>query len=1113
MRCSKCGSDNRQGRKFCTACGTPLVASCPKCGVPIQPDERFCGECGVALGDVPTPAAQEARHIPVLAIGERRHLTVLFCDLVGSSEIAAKLDPEEWREMVAAYHRAAGEVITRYGGHVAKYLGDGVMAFFGYPEAHDNDAERAVRAGLAILDAIAKLNDQTQLSLPSPGHSPLIATQGMSSGNGGEKTTPAKLAARVGIDSGAVVVGTGAGKDTDVFGEAPNMAARVQMVAIPGTVLITADTHRLVSGLFVVEEREAQEVKGVSKPIVLYRVIRPTGVRGRLGAARGLTPFVGRDEELRILLSRWERAREGDGQVALIVGEAGIGKSRLVAEFRDRIRETPHVWMESAGQQFFESTPFYAITEMLAQWLELQGGVNAAEKLQRAERALTSAGLKVAEAAPVLANVLQLPVEGYPALNLAPDEQRRRLLATLTKWAFGAAFVQPLVMVVEDLHWLDPSTLELQQLLAEQGATVPLMLLYTARPEFHAPWPMRSHHTQITLSRLSARNAREMVALIAARTALASESVDAVIERTGGVPLFVEELTRAVLEGGPSKLTQSEIPVTLHDSLMARLDRLGSAKEVIQVGAVIGSEFSYELLRAIYPMAEEDLKRALRSLTHCELLYERGIPPDATYLFKHALLRDAAYDALLKSRRKQLHRRIAESIVERFEELAEIHPEILARHLTEAGETEAALAQWVRAGKAAEARSAFKEALDIYEQSLRVVSLLTPSPERDSRELTLRQSVVALLNVTKGYAAPETIAAVENTVALAEKTGNTAEVVNLLMSRGSALLVAGDLAGASAIADQALNLAVREANHGSIAYGHALQTALRYCLGDLKSAEEHFSAWSALFTVSGRMQSGLGSPLNLAVNTLAFGGFNAWLQGRADVARERERQMIALAKTGGPFEASNSKYCAALLEIYLRNYEEAETLAADALDLAEKHQLPNSAARSRCQLGLARAFLGHATEGMAILQEGISSLRKIGTHMILSAAILGLAEAQKLAGAATDALDTIEEALQVLPDELSHRPEALRLRGELRFKQGTADSAENDFRESIQLAQTMGAKAWELRTALSLARLLASQGRLKDARAMLAEVYSRFTEGFDTADLKDAKALLDELNE
>ena len=401
MRCSKCGTDNAAGSRFCHQCATPLGKRCPKCAHENISEAKFCAQCAAPL-DVTEPIRVEAEPRDAGLTGERRHLTVLFCDLVGSTEIAGRLDPEEWRETVAGYHRAAAEAITRFGGHVAKYLGDGVMAFFGYPEAHDNDAERAARAGLAILDGIAKLNEQR--------------------GTGFSLSSAVKLSARVGIDSGAVVVGAGAGKEADVFGDAPNIAARVQAAAQPGAVLITGATHRLISGLFVVEGFGAQPLRGVASPVELYQVIRPTGVRGRLAAARALTPFVGREEELRLLLSRWERACEGDGQVALVVGEAGIGKSRLVAEFHHRIRETPHIWMESAGEQFFENTPFHAYTEMLSQWLELQGGLTADERLGQVDRAMASAGLKPAEAAPLVADLLQLPAgDRYPPLTLTSE--------------------------------------------------------------------------------------------------------------------------------------------------------------------------------------------------------------------------------------------------------------------------------------------------------------------------------------------------------------------------------------------------------------------------------------------------------------------------------------------------------------------------------------------------------------------------------------------------------------------------------------------------------------------------------------------------------------------
>jgi class 3 adenylate cyclase len=597
MRCPRCNADNHSAAKFCVECGTAFQPSCVKCGFENPPAAKFCQECGIGLGPpVKAPAPEPSPVQPREVTGERRHLTVLFCDLVGSTGIAAQLDPEEWRELLAGYHRAAAESITRHGGHVAKYLGDGVMAYFGWPEAHDNDAERAARAGLAILDAIAKLNEQ-------PGRP--------------------TLAARVGIDSGSVVVGVGAGKDADVFGDAPNIAARVQEAAAPDTVLLTVDTHRLVSGLFVVEAGEPQALKGIERPVQLYRVIQPSSVRGRLeaaAAARGLTPFVGREEELRVLMNRWERALESEGQVALIVGEAGIGKSRLVQRFHEQIAGTPHKWVATAAGPFFQNTPFYAAAEMLRELLAWR--VEETERqLAQMESALELAGLKPAETIPLLAPLLALALPAkYPPSPLSPEQQRRRLLATLVELALGAARVQPTVITTEDLHWADPSTLELIQLLAEQGARARLLLLYTARPEFRAQWPLRSHHTQITLDRLNSRNVRAMVGQVAAQKALSEETIATVIERTGGVPLFVEELTRAVLESGDAQLTGREIPVTLHDSLMARLDRLGPAKEVIQVGAVIGSEFSYELLHAVHPIAEGELRDALRALADAELL-------------------------------------------------------------------------------------------------------------------------------------------------------------------------------------------------------------------------------------------------------------------------------------------------------------------------------------------------------------------------------------------------------------------------------------------------------------------------------------------------------------
>jgi class 3 adenylate cyclase/tetratricopeptide (TPR) repeat protein len=1010
---------------------------------------------------------------------------VLFCDLVGSTAIAAQLDPEEWRETVGGYHRAAAEAINRFGGHVAKYLGDGVMAFFGYPEAHDNDAERAARAGLAIVDAITKLNEQ-------PGRT--------------------QLSARVGIHSGAVVVGVGAGKDADVFGDAPNIAARVQEAAAPGTVVITEDTHRLVSGLFVVEARGAPALKGIERPIELHRIVQPSGARGRLeavAAGRGLTPFVGREDELRLLMSRWESVQDGEGQVTLIIGEAGIGKSRLVQRFHELIAGTPHTWIEAAAGPFFQNTPFYPVAEMLRELLAWRGDEPAEEQLAQLEAALVMAGLQPAEAIPLITPLLNLPIPvKYPRSPLPPEQQRRRLLATLVDLALGTARVQATAIAIEDLHWADPSTMELIQVLLEQGATARLLILSTARPEFRAQWPMRAHHTQITLNRLNARNVRTMVGQVAARKALPEETIAAVVERTGGVPLFVEECTRAVLESGDAQLTGRAIPVTLHDSLMARLDRLGAAKEVIQVGAVIGSEFSYELLHAVHAIAEEDLQRALRALADAELLYVRGIAPEATYLFKHALIRDAAYEALLKSRRKELHRQVARTIDEQFAALAEAHPEVLARHWTEADEIEPAIAQWTKAGESAQARNAFKEALESYRTALMLVNRLPESAGRDLRELRLRRSMVGMLSITIGYAAPETIDAVERAAPLAEKSSSLAELIHWVGSRAVIAGISGDWPAAVTLADEALQLALREGNPERLANANGLELISRVHRGDLAGAEKHFTAWLRFCDDPSYRQH----PTRGFIPVFWSASRNAWLVGRADLARQRMALLMAGVDRSNPYDLAFSGCSAAALSFDMREYEQAAALAGRALELAEKNQFPQIVGMLRCVLGSALAQLGRAAEGVGLIRQGIKGLLEIGARAMISQYTACLAGVQDCQGAIADALETVEQALKVNPDERDYRPETLRLRGELRLKQGHTDLAEVDFLEAIALARSLGAKAWELRATMSLARLLDKRSRRDEARSLLADIYLWFSEGFDTADLRDAKALLDELS-
>ena len=1082
MICTKCKAKNPAGLNFCTECGATFNSRCSACGFENPSVAKFCGQCGTSL----ERAALDVLAKPIGALsGERRHLTVMFCDLAGSTEIASHLDPEEWRAVIEDYHHAAAQVVVRYGGSVAQYLGDGVLAYFGYPEAHDNDAERAVRAGLAILEAIAPSN---------------------------QRSSQARLAARVGIDSGAVVVGTGSQKEAAVFGDTPNIAARVQALALPNTLLITDAVHRLVSGLFVVEKRGAQTLKGIERPVPLYRVIQPSGVRGRLqalAASRGLTPFIGRESELRVLMNLWERALEGEGHVALIIGEPGIGKSRLLQRFHELIAETPHTWVEAAAGALYQNTPFYPVTELLRGLLTWRSDEPPEEQLVRLEPSLELAGLELSETVPLIAPLLNLPLpERYPPLALSAEQQRRRLLTTLVEWTLGAARVQPTVIATEDLHWADPSTLELTRLLVEQGARVPLLLLYTARPEFRSAWPPRAHHTQITLNRLSASNVRTMVFEVAAQKALTESTVAAVVERTGGVPLFIEELTRAVLESGDARFRGREIPATLHDSLMARLDRLGPAKEVVQVGAVIGSEFSYELLHAVHPLDETEMQEALRRLADVELIYIHGIAPKASYTFKHALVRDAAYEALLKSRRKELHRLVAQTIDDRFPALKETRPEVLARHWMEAGEISPALNAWARAGTVAEMRHAFSEARESYHQALLLLDLLPASPERDQRELELRRALILVLAVTRGDAAIERIQAAERTASLAEKSGNLKHLAMAVNVRCYSAYVAGDLRIAAALANKALELALREGAPVSLATAHHLQLIARWSRGDLAGVEQHFTAGASLFQHTDFRQQ----PGGVAVSAFGVASLNALLRGWADVARQRMARVMAIANEHNPYDVAWSGYFAATLNLRLREYERAEALAARSIELSEKNQFPQVAAYSRLTLGQAQVHLGRASEGITLIRRATAGFLEVGNNVSAPHRNLALAVALEQEGRITEALETVRDALQVNPDELMSRPEALRLLGELSLKNADVGLAEANFRYAIALAKETAAKTWQLRATTSLARLLRDTNRCDEARAMLAEIYNWFTEGFDTADLKDAKALLDELS-
>ncbi len=711
MHCPKCQHENREGARFCESCGSKLELACPSCRNQVRPGAAFCDNCGTSLtgtkrkrrigesgkrgkrgkakqkGKRETPSDSGPRTPDSgLTSAERRQLTVMFCDLVDSTALSEQLDPEEWRAVVQEYQRVCAEGIHRFDGCIAQYLGDGLLVYFGYPVAHEDDAQRAARVGLEILAELPSLNERLRQTVRAIHELPLQV--------------------RIGIHTGLVVIGEigeGGRREQLALGDTPNIAARLQGLAKPDTVVISAATHRLIAGLLDCQDLGSHSLKGVSTPIQIYKVVGESGARSRLDVAvtTGLTPLVGREEEVGLLFKRWEQAKAGDGQVVMLNGEAGIGKSRLVQVLKEHITHEVHAQVECRCSPYYQNSALYPVIDHLQRLLEFHREDSSEEKFDKLERALTQYSFNLAETAPFFASLLSLSAPRFPLPVLTTQRQKQKTLEALLVWLLKEAERQPILMVMEDLHWVDPSTQEFLSLLIDQVSTARLYIVLTFRPDFSPPWAMLSHMTQLTLSRLARRQVEAMVEKVTGGKTLPAEVVQQLVTKTDGIPLFVEELTKMVVESvesiesvgsdGRTSLQSLAIPATLHDSLMARLDRLPTAKEVAQLGASLGREFSYELIQAVSPVEEKTLQLALAKLVEAELLYQRGLPPQAHYVFKHALIQDAAYQSLLKSTRQQYHHQIARVLEERFPETRETQPELLAEAYGKVGQAEEGL--------------------------------------------------------------------------------------------------------------------------------------------------------------------------------------------------------------------------------------------------------------------------------------------------------------------------------------------------------------------------------------------------------------------------------------
>lgn len=1064
----------------------------------------------VWAGDVRNREPETPPHLNTVhtAQPERRHLTVFFVDLVGSTPIAEGMDPEEFREIILGYREVCTRAIERQEGYVHLFVGDGVLAYFGYPVAHDEDALRAVRAGLEIVSEL-----------------PARAT---------ERNQP--LAARVGIHSGLVVAGDiTAGEFSEqraIIGDTPNRAARIQGFAKPDQVVISAETYRLVEGNFDCEDLGEVPLKGISEPVHLYEILGERAAVSRFDVVmrRGLTPFVGRIVEQSRLRELWEDAKKNKGNVAIVCGEPGIGKSRLISEFNESaLKDRANVVLLQCSP-YHQSSALHPIITHFEIILDAEREKSPQSRVKTLERELASRGLLEEDNLPLLAAALSLPQPtSAPALEMNPLKQKERTQNALVAWFLAEARHQPALVICEDLQWADPSTLGILGALLAQVPTTQMMCLLTHRPEFDSPWGNLTNATTLELRRLEATDVKQLVEKTAAGSSMPAEVIHQILTRTDGVPLFVEELTKMVIESDlvqlvnnhyelTGQLTSLAIPATLHESLMARLDRLPSAKAVAQIGSAIGREFSLNLIKAVSGMDEETLRDKLAELESSGFLFQRDQAPREEYVFKHALIQNAAYESLLKSQSQELHLKIARILEARFPETVDAQPERLAQHYTGADLASEAVPYWIEASARAQQRAANLEAITHAYQGLDSLVAMNESKERDMQELALRGTLGLSLMFTKGYAAPEIEETYRQILSLCHRLGDPADPLLAMWGLYAHYFTAGDLRQSADLAHEMLSIAKRR--EAPIHEVSAL-TCCGYAdawRGDIGMARKHLESGLELYNTEQHLALVATYGEDQGIFCAALLPWVLWLLGYPDQARERSAEALNYAETiQHPLHQSVAWFYVAMLRQSLREHDKAIEIGVKNVEFCNDQVLPYFGALTCLPLGYSYAASGDMESASTSLRTGFDLREMIGALLVQSYALANRAEVAAMAGDAEHGLKDLENALKwaTESDENVWVAEIYRLTGELilQVRPEAEVEAEMHFEQSLNTARTQGAKSLELRAAISQARLWRHQGKTEQAHALLTDVYGWFSEGFNTADLIEAKTLIYGLEE
>ncbi|MGC2080637.1 MAG: adenylate/guanylate cyclase domain-containing protein [Xanthobacteraceae bacterium] len=1042
-----------------------------------------------AVVAAPTPAPRLAD------TAERRQVTVLFSDLVGSTALSARMDPEDLREVISAYQKCVGDVVCRLGGYVAKYLGDGVLVYFGYPVAHEDDAERAIRAGLELIAAVTALKSD------------------------------GSLRSRVGIATGLVVVGdligSGEARERAIIGETPNLAARLQGVAEPNQVVIAESTRRLLGNLFEFTDLGSKDLKGIASPTRVWTALRPRSIESRFEAfhASDVADLVGREEELELLTRRWKRAKNGEGQIVLLSGEPGIGKSRLIAGLLERLASEPHGRLRYFCSPQHTDSALYPIISQIERAAGYAQDDSAQTKLDKLDALLAQSFASRPDAA-LFAEMLSVPNDGrYPERELTPQRRRQRMFEAFAAQLEKSASGHPALMIFEDIHWIDPTSLEVLNLTVDRIKALPVLLVVTFRPEFNAPWTGQSRVTNLVLNRLEEPEAAAIIARVTGNNVLPADLMAEIVGRTDGIPLFVEEMTKAILEAQSEVAAPAlTIPASLHASLMARLDRLGWAKEVAQIGSAIGREFSHALLAAVARKPEAELGTALEGLVAAGLLLRQGMPPHSIYQFKHALVQDAAYGTLLREPRRAFHARIVEVLEEQFAEIAKNQPELLAQHCDAAELLEKAALYWRAAGEQAVHRGANIEAIEHFQRALLRNTQRSESTDRLRTELAILSQLGPALMSIHGWAAPAVGEALERATNVARQLEASRDLASPLTSLWLFRYARGELNRSDEISDELFRIARKLDDPEVTLQAHHSAAPSQWIRGFHLEANRHFETCLALYDEDRDAQHRyryIGH--DPAVCAMSVGASVKWALGCPDEAARMEQSALVLARRLQHIPSlAHALSFNAQSQALRRDVAAVAASASELVPICQEYKLAQPGALAMIDLGWALVHLGDRSEGFARLAEGLDQLDRIGVRIWLSRARRMNAEAYLAAERYDEGLQEVSCAINIA-NEIGVKGDIPRLylvQGELflRTSGRNLEMTENCFRSALEIAEAQGARGWVLRAMTSMAGLLADRGERAQARDRLAEIYADFEEGFDTPDLHDARVLIDQLS-